>query len=300
MDLDDDYRLVVGTLRVAARPKVAPDARQRRLKPKTDAPNPRRHQAPADRFPVLRQGFAYLTYLAYLAMLLPPFIMAQSFVGGELSRRGPYGLPAQDFAAALGSPASAVTFPIPGYNTSIPPADHAAKGTFDTIPGWSLIIGMTCNVPLSKASRADPVDNSLYVAAAGLSITPPVDVAEYSSTGWRVCAAVFTGGLSLSVRSRRAKRSGPVVTEAERERETDGSALTAAQCRVWPVVLAWMYFSQSGLVQDSAGWLSCATTCESKRPQRARSVWDPEDPIMNRVVDALLAWLFIVSAIMVW
>jgi hypothetical protein len=33
---------------------------------------------------------------------------------------------------------------------------------------------------------------------------------------------------------------------------------------VWPVLLAWTHFGAGGEAQDSAGWLSCAKTADSK------------------------------------
>lgn len=42
------------------------------------------------------------------------------------------------------------------------------------------------------------------------------------------------------------------------------SALAAAQRHVWPVLLAWTHFTESGDVHDSAGSLSCAKSTDSK------------------------------------
>lgn len=50
----------------------------------------------------------------------------------------------------------------------------------------------------------------------------------------------------------------------EPTRRGNNTALLAAQRRVWPVLLAWTHFTEAGDVQDSAGWLSCAKTTESK------------------------------------
>jgi hypothetical protein len=181
MQLDDTYQPVSALCNTPAvgetiygsltQLMTAPPVRQQRPISTTAAP------PTALRFPSLGQAFVYL------ALLLRSLVMVQFFVGGDLSQQGPYGLPAQEFAAAITTPSSAVTFPIPGYDVSIPPADRFAKATINAIPGWSLTVGVTGNVPLAKASKAAPVDKNLYVAAAGLSITPPTDVAEHNSTG---------------------------------------------------------------------------------------------------------------------
>lgn len=181
MKLDNAYQPVSALYNIPAigetiagsltHPMTAPYVRQQHPIPTTAAP------VTAPRFPSLYQAFAYL------AILLRSLVMAQFFVGGDLSQQAPYGLPAQDFAAAITTPVSAVTFPIPGYDVSTPPADQFAKATIDAIPNWSLTAGVTGNVPLAKASKDARVDKNLYVAAAGLSITPPADVTEHNSTG---------------------------------------------------------------------------------------------------------------------
>jgi hypothetical protein len=38
----------------------------------------------------------------------------------------------------------------------------------------------------------------------------------------------------------------------------------AAQRHVWPVLLAWTHFTEAGEVHDSAGWMSCAKSTDSK------------------------------------
>ncbi|KAL2129598.1 hypothetical protein VTI74DRAFT_7552 [Chaetomium olivicolor] len=43
------------------------------------------------------------------------------------------------------------------------------------------------------------------------------------------------------------------------------SALRAAERHVWPLMLIWTHFDEDGEVQDSAGYLSCAKSAESKR-----------------------------------
>ncbi|KAK4154506.1 hypothetical protein C8A00DRAFT_14371 [Chaetomidium leptoderma] len=270
--------------------------------------------------------------LVYISLLVPAYALAQSFVGGDLSHQAPYGVPAQDFAAAIASPAADATFPIPGYNTSLPAGATKATGNNNTVHGWSLSIGVTANVPLTHSDNT-AVNKDLCIDATALSITPPAEVAGYNSTGWRVCAVVFTGGLKAaaagggstradgscaavlpddciqqlqanSVAGRAGRRSGgcrdldipaecaghfvgdggtgfeitPIgnsTTLADRRSlffaagfepavKGNKTALAAAQRRVWPVMLTWTHFAESGDVQDSAGWMSCAKTSESK------------------------------------
>ncbi|KAG7284651.1 hypothetical protein NEMBOFW57_009259 [Staphylotrichum longicolle] len=143
--------------------------------------------------PALRQG------LAYLSLLVPAYVHAQAFVGGDLSIQAPWGLPAADFAAAVSTPSSDATFTITGYNTSLPAG--SVKATDDEVSGWSLNIGVTANVPLA-GSNLNTVDKSLCIDATALSITPPGGVAAFSSSGWRVCAIVFTDGLAGSANTR--------------------------------------------------------------------------------------------------
>jgi tRNA (adenine-N(1)-)-methyltransferase non-catalytic subunit len=42
------------------------------------------------------------------------------------------------------------------------------------------------------------------------------------------------------------------------------SALAAAQRHIWPVLLAWTHFTEAGEIHDSAGWMSCAKSTDSK------------------------------------
>lgn len=148
---------------------------------------PRRQPCEGYNVPGLRQG------LAYLALLVPAYGYSQSFVGGDLSNQAPYGLPAQDFAAAIAAPSSNASVKITGYNTSL--AAGAIKATENPIDGWLLNIGVTANVPLITANN-DGVDKNLCIDATSLSITPPAQVATYNSSAWRVCAIVFTDGLA--------------------------------------------------------------------------------------------------------
>ncbi len=129
----------------------------------------------------------------YLTLLVPTYAFAQSFVGGDLSAQAPYGLPAQEFAAAAASSvASNNTFPITGYNTSLPAG--TAGATESDVDGWSLNIRVLANVPLANTTRAT-INKNLYMDATVLTISPPPAVADFNSSAWRVCAIVFTGGL---------------------------------------------------------------------------------------------------------
>ncbi|KAL2157257.1 hypothetical protein VTH06DRAFT_6297 [Thermothelomyces fergusii] len=280
---------------------------------------PRRKQRHMFGFPNLREG------LLYISLLVPAYAMAQSFVGGDLSHQAPYGLPVQDFAGAFSSSSSDATFPIRGYNTSLPAG--TAGATERAVDGWTLTIGVAANVPLTNAANT-AVDRSLCIDATALSIAPPAGVPHYNSSSWRVCAVVFTDGLRAGggatpdgtcsdvlpddcIRqlqadsvAGKAGRAGtcrdlalpdscvghfngqnggtafeitPIGNGSRADRRSmffaagfnpvqkgNSSALAAAQRHIWPVVLAWTHFGDTGDVQDSAGWLSCAKTTESK------------------------------------
>jgi len=166
------------TRKPAARPSSKP-ARRRGA----------RHRDVTATLPAIRQSFAYIS------LLIPAYVHAQAFVGGDLSIQAPWGLPAQDFAAAISTPSSDATFKITGYNTSLPAG--SARATDDEVNGWSLNIGVTANVPLAN-SHLNTVDKSLCIDATALSITPPAGVAAFNSSGWRVCAIVFTDGLAAA------------------------------------------------------------------------------------------------------
>jgi hypothetical protein len=153
---------------------------------KETAPRQPQRQPDAAKLPSWRES------LAYLSLLVPAYAYAQSFVGGDLSTQAPYGLPAQDFAVAISSPASDATFSITGYNTSL--AASSVKATENTINSWSLNIGVTANVPLTNSFN-NAINKDLCIDATTLSITPPAGVAHYNSTSWRVYAIVFTSGL---------------------------------------------------------------------------------------------------------
>lgn len=139
----------------------------------------------------LRQG------LAYIALLMPSFATAQSFVAGNLSQVAPYGIPASDFAAALSTPFSMSTFSITGYNTSVSTSSGSTLRDA-AADGWSLTVRLAANVPLAGAVD-EGWDKGLCVNAAALTVTPPKGVERFNNTAWRVCAVVFTEGFKEDV-----------------------------------------------------------------------------------------------------
>lgn len=172
--------------------------------------------------PALRQG------LAYLSLLVPAYVHAQAFVGGDLSIQAPWGLPAANFAAAVSTPSSDATFKITGYNTSLPAG--SVKATDDEVNGWSLNIGVTANVPLA-GSNLNTVDKSLCIDATALSITPPAGVAAFNSSGWRVCAIVFTDGLASSSANTRSDGSCSAALPDDCIRELQANSVAAKEGR---------------------------------------------------------------------
>lgn len=140
------------------------------------------------RVPYLRQT------IVYLSLLVPSY--AQSYVGGDLSDQAPYGMPPRAFTSAISSPLLDASFPIRGYNTSIPPG--AVDATVKHVNGWSINIGVTADVPLTDSDYAG-VNKSQCIDTTALSITPPADITSCDDNGWRVCAIVFAGGLGSSV-----------------------------------------------------------------------------------------------------
>ncbi|KAK3906056.1 hypothetical protein C8A05DRAFT_12200 [Staphylotrichum tortipilum] len=276
--------------------------------------------------------------MCYLTLLVPAYAFAQSFVGGDLSAQAPYGLPAQDFAFAATTPTSNNTFPITGYNTSLPAGANDATET--DVGGWSLNIRVLANVPLANSS-SPAINKALYMDATAMTITPPAGVGGFNSSSWRVCAIVFTGGLRAGGATHADGSCTGVLAEdcinqlqanslANKAGRTGGcrdldvptncgvhfngltgtgygefasvvdllppsqeitpigngsltdrgsmffasgfepahrgniSALAAAERRVWPVLMTWTHFDEAGAVADSAGWLSCAKTNDSK------------------------------------
>ncbi|KAK0649207.1 hypothetical protein B0T16DRAFT_456638 [Cercophora newfieldiana] len=138
-------------------------------------------------------------HLFALCLALSSSAAAQSFAGGDLSNSpGPYGIPPDQVFDAAQVPNSYLTVPINGYNTSIPAGP--AIGTADTLPGWTLAIGVSANVPLAGAD-APGVDAHSFMQMTALSVTPPaeLDTPDYKEGDWRVCAIVFTGGLLKGV-----------------------------------------------------------------------------------------------------
>lgn len=166
---------------------------------------PSRHDALVAKMRRLKTGKISCLWksLTYLSLLAPCY--AQALVGGDLSGQAPYGLPADDFAAAISSPDSYATFPIPGYDTSLPAG--AVDATGRDIDGWSIAIGVAADVPLA-GSRDSAIDRNLCIAATTLSIIPPANLAVYNSTGWRVCAVVFADGLAGDDQGRTVRPDG--------------------------------------------------------------------------------------------
>ncbi|EGO55777.1 hypothetical protein NEUTE1DRAFT_124132 [Neurospora tetrasperma FGSC 2508] len=114
----------------------------------------------------------------------------------------PFGLPPSDFALAIAHPVSNASFPTTGYNTSIPAGPADATGS--EVPGWYLSISVAANIPLTNASDTSSSSisakdkKSKFTEAAVLSLVPPSTHRQegLDAESWRVCAIVFTGGLS--------------------------------------------------------------------------------------------------------
>ncbi|KAK4112404.1 hypothetical protein N656DRAFT_845193 [Canariomyces notabilis] len=277
-----------------------------------------------DRASYLRQT------IVYLALLVPSY--AQSYVGGDLSSQAPYGVPPQVFSSAISSPVADASFPIRGYNTSIPPG--GTDGTGSHIHGWSINVGVAENVPLTDSDYAGIDRDNKCIDAATLSITPPADITTCDEDGWRVCAVVFADGLGGSAvnkdvqaksdgscssllpddcirklqadgvaKGAKAKGSGcadlkipdecasyfsgedgtaykisPVGGPEYKDRRSpffawgskpifkgNKTSLASTMKPVWPVLLTWSHFTDTGEVHDSAGHLSCVNTPSSKQ-----------------------------------
>ncbi|KAK4032440.1 hypothetical protein C8A01DRAFT_20484 [Parachaetomium inaequale] len=204
----DCYRLAAGVYGIFATSDGAAaagsGARPKKKTKQTAAAARRRrrqqHKKKTGNFSSLRTG------LGYLSLLVPAYAIAQSFVGGDLSSQAPWGLPPQDFVAAIAAPSSNATFPITGYNTSVPAGGAGrATGDADAVAGWSLTIGVTAGIPLTHSASALAADRDLCIDATALSVTPPAEIVTeaggYNRTGWRVCAVVFTGGLKAGASS---------------------------------------------------------------------------------------------------
>ncbi|KAK3317435.1 hypothetical protein B0T19DRAFT_291854 [Cercophora scortea] len=114
-----------------------------------------------------------------------------SFVGGDLTTQAPFNLSPSVFTALTTNATSNATFPITGYNTSLPAGPVDGTGTAQS--GWSLSISVAADVPLSSSDDAS-LDKGSFTDATTLSLVRPERVG-YNTSSWRVCAIVFTGGL---------------------------------------------------------------------------------------------------------
>jgi len=140
---------------------------------------------------------------------------AQSFVGGDLStQRGPYGLPASTLANAAGAPFAYNTFPITGYNTSIPAGSTGATGSDNAVSGWNLAIGVSADVSLGNAND-DAIDTDDFIEVTTLYLAPPAVLGRpaYNRTNWRLCVIVFPGGLSGGGGAKKDGSCGPLLPE---------------------------------------------------------------------------------------
>ncbi|KAL2177311.1 Gcd10p family-domain-containing protein [Thermothelomyces heterothallicus CBS 202.75] len=217
-------------------------------------------------FPNLREG------LVYISLLVPAYAMAQSFVGGDLSHQAPYGLPVQDFAAAFSRSSSDATFPIRGYNTA------KSDGTCSAVLPNDCIRQLQADSVASKAGRMGSCRN--------LAI-PDSCVGHFNGKN---------GGTAFEItpigRSGRADRQSMFFAAGfDPVQKGNKSALEAAARHIWPVVLAWTHFGKTGDVQDSAGWLSCAKTTESKEVTGGGHRMGAENVL------SIPGWLFLIWAI---
>ncbi|KAH6616200.1 Gcd10p family-domain-containing protein [Chaetomium sp. MPI-SDFR-AT-0129] len=215
-----------------------------------------------DTYTNLRQG------LAYIALLMPGFATAQSFVAGNISQIAPYGIPAADFAAALSTPFSVSTFSIAGDGScsNVLPDECIRKLQAHSVVGRTGRDGgggcQDLDIPEDCKRRLKGNGGT------GFEITP---IANASLTGSRG-VTFFASGFKPTQKGNR-------------------SALAAAQRRVWPVLLAWTHFNETGDVQDSAGYLSCAKTTESNKVTGGGSAVDPNSPATQA------RWAFLVWAV---
>ncbi|KAK4245998.1 Gcd10p family-domain-containing protein [Corynascus novoguineensis] len=225
------------------------------------------------KLPSLRQG------LTYLSLLVPVHAKAQSFVGGDLSRQAPYGLPAQDFAAAFSSPISDATFPIRGYNTSLlASADHTkTDGTCSAVLPDDCIRQLQVNSVASKVGRAGGCQN----------LALPDSCAGHLNGNTGTAFEITPIGSSAVA----DRRSMFFAAGFEPVRKGNKSSLAAAQRHVWPVLLAWTHFDEAGEAQDSAGWLSCAKTTESKEVTGGGRRLGAENVL------SIAGWLFLIWVI---
>lgn len=75
-------------------------------------------------------------------------------------------------------------------------------------------------------------------------------------------------------------------------KQGDKSIIARAERHVWPVLLAWTHFGEYGEARDSAGWLSCAKTTQSKHLPGGASVLDPYY-VASETSWAFFGWLFV-------
>jgi hypothetical protein len=233
-----------------------------------------------DRASYLRQA------IVYLALLVPSY--AQSYVGGDLSSQAPYGVPPQVFSSAISSPVADASFPIRGYNTSIPPG--GTDGTGSHIQGWSINVGVAENVPLTDSDYAGIDRDNKCIDAATLSITPPADIATCDEDGWRVCAVVFADGLGSAVaKDVQAKSDGSCSSllpdDCIRKLQADGVAKGAkakgSGCADLKIPdecasyfsgkdgTAYSEFCQDFLPRPSSSFFNLLTACDSETPQKS-------------------------------
>ncbi|KAK0712373.1 hypothetical protein B0T26DRAFT_650544 [Lasiosphaeria miniovina] len=134
------------------------------------------------------------SFILFASLHFHPLVAsAQAYAGGDLDGQVVFGLPAQEIIAVTFDAVSNATFPIKGYNTSIPggPTD----GTGSQLPGWSIFIGVAANVALAGSDDAS-VDKGQFIETTGLFIEPPAAIpVNYDTNSWRICAVIFAHGL---------------------------------------------------------------------------------------------------------
>lgn len=148
----------------------------------------------------------HLSLLPLTSAMTPMFTLSRLLTTTGTPSNPPYGIPPSDFAHAISSannnPISNASFPVSGYNTSTPAGPNVATG--EGIPGWRLNIDVAANVPLINATdfflSAD-VKKTKVTEVMTLSLVPPPPPASdeklpLDENSWRICAVVFTGGLS--------------------------------------------------------------------------------------------------------
>ncbi|KAK4223481.1 hypothetical protein QBC38DRAFT_487613 [Podospora fimiseda] len=134
----------------------------------------------------------------FLFLLLPSLSLAQSIITGTPLLSGPYNIDSSSFLDTTTHTGTNISYPIKGFNTSIPAG--ATSGTGNSVPGWSLNIGITPDVSLSGSNSQDATK---FFQATTISIIPPsrnqaAGIERFNESNWRVCALVFTSGLGKS------------------------------------------------------------------------------------------------------